>query len=93
MFVLHVAVTLKAGRAQATEAIFSGPFKSAISAQPGFRAVSWLRPLEGGEHVLSIAFDDQTLQQQWVATELHGKVWSQLKSNFEHYSLKTFIAT
>lgn len=93
MFVLHVTVALKAGREQVAEAAFGGPFKAAISAQPGFCAVSLLRPLEGGDYVLSIAFDNQKLQQQWVATELHGRVWSQLESNFEQYSLKTFIAT
>jgi heme-degrading monooxygenase HmoA len=92
MFVLHVTIALKPGREEVVTAAFGGPFKSAISAQPGFCAVFFLRPLEGGDHVLSIAFEDQALQQQWVATELHGTVWSQLESNFERYSLKTFIA-
>jgi heme-degrading monooxygenase HmoA len=76
MFVLHVAIRIKPGHTDAAEKLFAGAFTAAISAQPGFKAVHLLRPLESGEFILSIAFENQALQQQWVATELHTRVWS-----------------
>jgi hypothetical protein len=39
MFVLPVKVKMKAGQAAAAEKVFAGPFKAAITAQPGFRDV------------------------------------------------------
>jgi len=92
MFVLHVKVKMKAGQAAASEAVFSGPFKAAISAQPGFRDVQFLRPKDDGDYVLSIAFENQPLQQQWVATDLHGKVWSQMEQHFDGYAVSNFDA-
>ena len=92
MFVLHVAIKVKPGREQAAEGVFSGPFKAAISAQPGFKGVQFLRPDEGGDYVLSIAFESQPLQQKWVATDLHTQVWGQMEANFDGYSVKTFTA-
>lgn len=90
MFVLHVTIKMKAGQAGAAEAVFAGPFKAAITAQPGFRDVQFLRPGDGGDYVLSIAFEDQPLQQQWVATDIHGKVWSQMEAHFDGYTVHTF---
>ena len=37
MFVLHVKIKMKPGQAAAAEKVFAGPFKAAITAQPGFR--------------------------------------------------------
>jgi heme-degrading monooxygenase HmoA len=90
MFVLHVKIKMKAGQAAAAEAVFSGPFKAAITAQPGFRDVQFLRPGNGTDYVLSIAFENQPLQQQWVATDIHGKVWSQMEAHFDGYAVDTF---
>jgi heme-degrading monooxygenase HmoA len=92
MFVLHVRVKMKAGQAAASEAVFSGPFKAAITAQAGFRDVQFLRPTDDGDYVLAIAFENQPLQQKWVATDLHGKVWSQMEQHFEGYTVHTFDA-
>ncbi len=92
VFVLHVAVKIKPGREQAAETVFAGPFKAAISAQPGFKGVQFLRPDGGGDYVLSIAFENQPLQQKWVATDLHNQVWGQMEANFDGYSLQTFTA-
>jgi len=92
MFVLHVTIKMKAGQAAASEAVFSSPFKAAITAQPGFRGVQFLRPKDDGYYVLSIAFENQPFQQQWVATDLHGKVWSQMEQHFEGYTVHTFDA-
>ena len=92
MFVLHVGIKLKPAREQAAKSTFSGPFRAAISAQQGFREVRLLEPRDGGEYVLSIAFESQALQQQWVASALHAQVWSQMEANFEGYTISTFTA-
>ena len=92
MFVLHVAIRMKSGQAAAAEQLFNGPFRAAIAAQPGFHSVSLLRPDDGGDHILSIAFDNQALQQKWVATDLHNQVWSQMEGHFDGYTLRTFTA-
>jgi len=90
MFVLHVKIKMKTGEGAAAEQVYNGPFKAAITAQPGFRDVQLLRPDDGGDPILSIAFENQALQQQWVATDLHGKVWSEMEKHFDGYSLATF---
>ena len=90
MFVLHVSIKVKPGRDKAAESVFAGPFKAAISVQTGFKDVQFLKSVEGGEHVLVIAFEDHTLQQKWVATSLHDQVWPQMEENFEGYTVKTY---
>ena len=47
---------------------------------------------DGGEYRLSIAFDDRTAQQQWVATDLHGVVWPQIEGHCLGYSVKNYFA-
>jgi heme-degrading monooxygenase HmoA len=90
MFVLHVKMKIEAGQAAAAEEVFSGPFRAAITAQPGFRDVQFLRPSDDGDHVLSIAFDTQLSQQQWVGTAIHGKVWTQMEAHIDSYIVHTF---
>ncbi len=92
MFVLHVGIQAKDGQGAALEQVFGGTFKAAITAQPGFQGVSLLRPDDGADYLLSIAFTDQALQQQWVATDLHNQVWAQMEAHFDGYSLRTFTA-
>lgn len=92
MFVLHVKVKMKAGQASAAEKVFAGPFKAAITAQAGFRDVQFLRPSDDGDYVLSIAFENRPSQQNWVNTDIHGKVWSQMEHHFEGYTVNTFNA-
>jgi heme-degrading monooxygenase HmoA len=92
MFVLHVKVKMKAGQAAVAEKVFAGPFKAAITAQAGFCEVQFLRPADDGDYVLSIAFENQPLQQKWVNTDIHGEVWSQMERHFEGYTVNTFIA-
>ena len=90
MFVLHVAIKVKSGREQAAQDVFNGPFKPAISAQPGFKDVRFLKPKEGGDHVLAIAFESQAQQQKWVATDLHTQVWGQMQANFDGYTVNAY---
>lgn len=90
MFVLHAPIIVKSGREEAAQRVFEELFKPAISAQPGFKRVEFLKPLDGGEYVLAIAFESQTLQQKWVATDLHTQVWSQMEANFAGYTVKSY---
>jgi heme-degrading monooxygenase HmoA len=92
MFILLAGLNVKAGQEQALEKVFAGPFTPAISAQEGFRHVSLLRSNDGGDYVLSISFENQTLQQKWVATELHGQVWSLMESHLIGFTVKTYTA-
>lgn len=92
MFVLHVHLRIRAGQAAALESVFAGPFSTAIRVQQGFRDVQLLRALEGEEYVLSIAFEQQALQQRWVATDLHARVWPQMEAHIDGYSLKSYTA-
>ena len=92
MFVLHVAIQIKPGRDAAAGQVFNGPFSAAIRAQPGFRAASLLRPDDGGDWILAIAFENQALQQAWVATDLHNQVWARMETHFDGCSLRTFTA-
>jgi heme-degrading monooxygenase HmoA len=92
MFILHVVLKVRAGEEKETETDFLGPFKAAISAQEGFKSVALLRPDDGGDYVLSIAFENRSWQQKWVATDLHQQVWSIMKKHFVEFSIKTFDA-
>jgi heme-degrading monooxygenase HmoA len=90
MFVLLVGLEVKAGREQALERDYIGPFTTAISSQEGFRHVSLLRSNDGGEYVLRIAFENQSLQQKWVASELHGQVWPLMEDHLVAFTVKTY---
>jgi heme-degrading monooxygenase HmoA len=90
MFVLQLGLDVKAGEEEALEEDFSGPFTEAISRQEGFASTTLLRPLDGGEYLLSIAFDNQDMQQKWVATELHGRMWPMLETRFSGCTPKAY---
>jgi heme-degrading monooxygenase HmoA len=92
VYVLIVDIKVKSGRAQEAEKTYRGLFRAAISAQPGFVTVEFLRPPDEGEHALIIAFENQPAQQAWVATDLHTKVWSEMEANFDSYKVRTFTA-
>ena len=93
MFVLHVVMQVKPGQTPALEELFRGPFREAISAQPGFRDVQLLQPQQGeGDSILAIRFETQALQQQWVASDLHGQLWPRMESLLSGYSLALFNA-
>ena len=90
MFVLIVGLKVKAEQENALEKDFAGSFSAAITAQEGFRHVSLLRPNDGGDYVLTIAFESQALQQKWVATELHQQVWPVMESHLAEFTVKTY---
>ncbi len=88
MFVLHVELKVKPGLQQALEKTYREVFLPAISRQPGFQAAHLLRPVEDGAsgYRLSLAFKQQSLQQQWVATDVHQQVWPQIESQCAEFS-------
>jgi heme-degrading monooxygenase HmoA len=93
MFVLHVDLHVKPDAEPELEKIYIETFRPAISRQEGFCAVNLLRSRdEQYGYVLSIGFEDQTLQQKWVATDLHQRVWPLMESRCADYSLKLYDA-
>jgi heme-degrading monooxygenase HmoA len=92
MFVLHASIKVKPGHEGAAQSVFAEAFKQAISTQPGFKDVDFLTPLEGDEYVLAIIFESHALQQEWVATDLHTQVWSQMEAHFDSWAVKTYLS-
>jgi heme-degrading monooxygenase HmoA len=92
VYVLIVDIQVKAGQEQEVEKTYRGPFRAAISAQPGFVSAEFLRPNEGCGHVLVLAFEGRPAQQAWVATDLHTKVWNEMQASFDSYSVRNFTA-
>jgi heme-degrading monooxygenase HmoA len=90
VYVLIVDIKVKSNLGQQAEKTYRGPFRSAIMAQPGFVSVEFLCPSEEGDHALIIAFESQSAQQSWVATDLHSRVWSEMEANFDSYKVRTF---
>jgi heme-degrading monooxygenase HmoA len=90
MFVLLVGLAIKPGQEEALERDYADPFTTAISAQQGFRHVTLLRPNDGGDYVLTIAFESQALQQKWVATDLHQQVWPLMEGHLVEFTVKTY---
>ena len=94
MFVLHVELKLKPGLRQALEKTYREVFLPAISPQPGFLSAQLLRPVERGadDYRLTLAFDRQALQQQWVATDVHQEVWPQMEGQCIEFSATGYEA-
>jgi len=92
MYVVVVDIAVRAGSEQEVARLFTGPFTTAISAQEGFRSVALLKPAGGLDYLLVITFTDPSLQQKWVATDLHGEVWSALEAQFDRYQVRSFTA-
>lgn len=87
MFVLHVELKVKARGQQALEQTYRDVFIPAISHQSGFRSAYLLRPVEdGADYRLTLAFDDQSQQQAWVATDIHQQVWPQVEGCCQGFS-------
>jgi heme-degrading monooxygenase HmoA len=93
MFLLHVELTVKPGAQDVLESVYTRTFSPAISQQPGFCGVALLRPAENGDsYRLSISFEDRQAQQNWVATDVHAKVWPQMENNVATYSVTYYYS-
>ncbi|HEX4272585.1 MAG TPA: antibiotic biosynthesis monooxygenase family protein [Rhizomicrobium sp.] len=92
MYVLIIDIKVKPAHVPDAEKTYRGTFRPAISSQPGFVSVEFLKPQDEGDHVLIIAFESPSVQQAWVATDLHTRLWSQMEANFDSYNVRTFSA-
>lgn len=92
MFILHVELKLKPRVRQELEKTYREVFLPAITRQPGFQSAQLLRPVEGGadDYRLTLAFDRQELQRQWVGTDLHQQVWPQMANQCVEFSAKGY---
>lgn len=91
MFVLHVIMEVRPESSQALEKLYCETFRPAISRQEGFATVRLLRPRDPGEgYVLSIAFDNETLQQRWAACEEHQRLWPQMEGHCARCAVKRY---
>jgi heme-degrading monooxygenase HmoA len=91
VFVLNVDLDVKSGSEEGLKNIFRTVFVPAISTQEGFSNTQLLRPRDFGEaYRLVIQFQNQELQQKWVAQSLHREVWPQMEPNFNKYSVHNY---
>ena len=91
MVALHVDLQLKPGAGPELERTFHEVFRPAISAQPGFSAVTLLHSVsEADAYRLVIEFQREELRLNWVATDLHQQVWPQMEAHCANYALKNF---
>ena len=92
MFVLHIELKVKPGLQQALENTYLEIFQPAVSSQKGFHSVYLLRPTEDAAdgYRLSLAFDHQTSQQEWVATDVHQQVWPQIANQCAEFSVRFY---
>lgn len=93
MFILHVDIMAKPGSELALEKTYVDVFRPAVSSQEGFDRVELLRSNRTGvDYLLSIAFDLQASQQNWVASDLHQQVWPEMESQCESCAVKDYTS-
>jgi heme-degrading monooxygenase HmoA len=93
MFVVIVDLSVKPDSEQTLQQIFKTIFLSAISEQKGFAGVQLLQPQDAGaDYRLVIQFESQVLQQAWVATPLHERVWPQIEDCCSKYAVQKFTS-
>ncbi|MEO6801694.1 MAG: antibiotic biosynthesis monooxygenase family protein [Granulicella sp.] len=93
MFILYVDMSVKPGSEQLLEQTFKTVFITAISNQEGFASAGLMRSdTTAGDYRLVLKFENQSLQQNWVATPLHQEVWPQIESHCASYSVQTYLS-
>jgi heme-degrading monooxygenase HmoA len=91
VFVLNVDLDVRSGSEENLESTFRTVFVPAISKQEGFSDTQLLRPRDSGAaYRLVIRFQNQELQQKWVAQPLHQEVWPQMEANCSKYSVHNY---
>jgi heme-degrading monooxygenase HmoA len=92
MFTLHVDLSVQPGMTKALEGTYRDVFAPAISKQAGFSETKLLRALssEAHSHRLVIAFESETLQKKWVATDLHQEVWPKMVANMVEFLIHKY---
>lgn len=93
MFVLHVDLKVRPDSSRTLEDTYREVFQPAISSQPGFDHVLLLKSDRVQDRYrLVIAFQDETAQKKWIATDLHQEVWPKVETNCSSYGVETFYA-
>jgi heme-degrading monooxygenase HmoA len=91
MFVLNVDLKVRSDAGPTLEKAFGEVFRPAISSQPGFEHILLLHSGKNqDEYRLGIAFQDETSQKRWVATDLHQEVWPKIETNCSSFSVESF---
>ena len=91
MFVLHIDIKVAGGKQEVLAQTWRGTFYPAVSAQPGFLRAELLQPVEdAAEYCIVLAFDQQSSQQSWVATDLHQQVWPQIAVHCEDFTVRPY---
>jgi heme-degrading monooxygenase HmoA len=91
MFILNVDLSVKPGSGPALERTFKTIFVPAISKQEGFAQAALLRPgIAGADYRLVLGFENQTMQQKWVATPLHQEVWPRMEGHCAKYAVQDY---
>jgi heme-degrading monooxygenase HmoA len=91
VFVLNVDLDVKSVSEKSLENVFRTVFVPAITKQEGFSKTQLLRSRDSGRgYRLIIEFQNQELQQKWVAQPLHQEVWPQMEANFSNYSVHNY---
>lgn len=93
MFVLNIDLSVRSGSEELLVQTFKTVFVPAISKQEGFTSVGLLRPnTANADYRLTIEFENQALQQKWVAAPLHEEVWPQIESCCAKYVVHTYTS-
>jgi heme-degrading monooxygenase HmoA len=91
MFILNVDLSVKPGSGPALERTFKTIFVPAISQQEGFAQAALLRPgIADADYRLVLGFENQTMQQKWVATPLHQEVWPRMEGHCAKYAVQDY---
>jgi heme-degrading monooxygenase HmoA len=93
MFVLNIELSVRSGSEQLLSQTFKTAFMPAISKQEGFTSAALWRPeIANAEYRLVIEFENQALQQKWVAAQLHQEVWPQIEGHCVNYVVHTYTS-
>jgi heme-degrading monooxygenase HmoA len=92
MFILNVDLSVKPSMTKALESTYKDVFCPAIAKQPGFKETRLLRARsdDANNYRLVIGFENQELQQKWVAAPLHQEVWPKMEAVIAQYSVHNF---
>jgi len=92
MFVLNLDVSIKPGMDGRLLETYRGVFVPAISRQPGFVETKLMvsRTADSHTHRLTIVFEKEDKQQQWVGTDLHQQVWPQMEDSMADYVVRKY---
>ena len=91
MIQLEVRLLLKLGKEKEFLNIFKTQFAPAMSKQPGFIRVSFLKQRESkSQYRIEIVFESEKERLAWVNTREHEEIWPKLGALTSNYSATGF---